>query len=693
MSWDVRPGTEVMVKAEPGLRISGCVVRQDDVGMTDAEVRAVDPRSGHTFATHTASDGCFAFDGLPTAKFRIVASAAGFMPSEQWYVPGKKLKLVLSVPKTLHGQVLREGKPAPGLLVKLSGIVDRQTPSDASGRFSFKELTPGWYRARVVDGSWVGEAERWLKQGELPALLTVRLQPGGALEGTVSDELGPLSGASVRVHPDWQTTTDVQGHYRIGPLAERRYSVHASAPGHVPAYLSDDPSISFGKVTRADVMLRRVAGLSGSIVDSNQTPLSNATIDVYPDRASTSHDNGSVRTGSDGRFLVPVGPGRYVFLVQHPGFASVQLHVTAPSSNMRVVLPAGGGIAGVVSDEHGPVAGAKVVAWKAEGETPNLGFPETKTGPHGEFELRDLPQGRWIVRAESGVSQFGAAWRDGVPPAAPYRRVRGRVDVNAGTKVQLGLRFGTGPSIRGRVVDERGHPIAGAEVRAKASQAEGEAWSQPDGSFEIEDLEATQRYQVDAYRRGYPKRSSPRSATPGGEVELVLPSPAWVTGRVLGVGGEPLSNAVINEEPVADPKGDFRVPVGAGGEVTLHVVAAGYAAELRTTKAKPGEDTSVGAVELTHGRPLQGVVVDADTGAPVSTGQVFLNARRFADSFTADDEAVIEENGRFRLGRVGEVQTLTVHVPGYEWSETPLRDWREPLTLRVHRARAPAQAQ
>src|SRR5262245_39667059 len=112
-------------------------------------------------------------------------------------------------------------------------------------------------------------------------------------------------------------------------------------------------------------------------------------------------------------------------------------------------------------------------------------------------------------------------------------------------------------AVAGRVVDERGGPVAGATVRATASPAGdlerapaevlARTVSAPDGSFRLEGLAPGRLYEV-AAGRGLALASAtvdlPEQGPPPA-VRLVLRRGRAAAGRVVDEAGQPVAAAVV----------------------------------------------------------------------------------------------------------------------------------------------------
>jgi hypothetical protein len=87
----------------------------------------------------------------------------------------------------------------------------------------------------------------------------------GALEGTVSDEFGPVANASIEarctatgaIH--W-AQTDSRGYYRMEALRSGHYSLWVKSAGHDSTWIRE-VIVEAGRTTRADVHLSRARAI------------------------------------------------------------------------------------------------------------------------------------------------------------------------------------------------------------------------------------------------------------------------------------------------------------------------------------------------------------------------------------------------------------------------------------------------
>jgi hypothetical protein len=113
----------------------------------------------------------------------------------------------------------------------------------------------------------------------------------GAIEGIVTraGSSQPIQGARVAIWgdkgPDFQTTTDANGHYAFGGIPTGPFNMEVQAEGYLS---TPDPStgktirftISDGQLTRHDVTMTSAGALAGRVLDENREPLPGVAVEV-----------------------------------------------------------------------------------------------------------------------------------------------------------------------------------------------------------------------------------------------------------------------------------------------------------------------------------------------------------------------------------------------------------------------------
>lgn len=564
--------------------------------------------------------------------------------------------------------LLPDGRPAPDAIVALHRArtawpewdgeqLDRARTGD-DGAFQFRvdalpglfvEFTHAQFAGAAIEVPWRREA------------LELRLEPGFELDGLVTNDVGaPVPNARVALEsvPGEQrrvtvTTTAANGRYafknlRAGPV--RLVARHESWQPVV------EPTVVVGDQLRVDLRCERPAmtPLRGRVVSAaNQAPIAGALVQLLPlNQQIGLCDPSSARTGADGTFLLTgLSRGNLRLLVRHPD------HGSLPPSTQRVGEVAGGLLLELPS--RSTVSGQLVVD-----EPPAL-------FRGGELlELTDFAgQVDHAVVAPDGSFRFAAS----MSPGKGTLRLLGRqfafqrsrtleelivIDENGATVLEIAVVRPT--SVRGKLVDAKGAPLAGAQVVQVKVFAESArtitqaaekldlstfgkqvvqlfgsdrdellATTEADGSFEIRGLvpgDITVRFAL----RGH-ARLQRRIRVPGnqqraeiGSVEL--PRAARLQGRVhrgeRGIGGVSVTllgreaqaivttdrNGRWTAEDLVPGRYRVQAKLPFGVPVQLVEVPAGGAVPMVDTPLEPGRSVR-GVVVGSQGRPLPGAAV------------------------------------------------------------------------------------
>ncbi len=279
-----------------------------------------------------------------------------------------------------------------------------------------------------------------------------------SLVGAVLDlEDAPIPGAQVCVAPgelgptfalDWRprcVRADQRGSFRVEPIAPGRYSVSASARGHIPPPSLRERAglhvtVAAG-ATRDGLVLRLRPGggeLRGVIRDITGGTVSGASV-FSQDALTVSDDQGEFSLWLDMRSFVRVR-------VTADGYAHAAILEHRPFGRVvEVLLRPEVVITGrVITAESGaPVAGVAVVT-----TTPGLmGYsgsfstePRAVTDEDGRFRFTGLAPGRYKPQVrdrsyrgqarESVLLELGGAPADVVVPVHPARRLEGQIRNN-----------------------------------------------------------------------------------------------------------------------------------------------------------------------------------------------------------------------------------------------------------------------
>ncbi len=637
-----------------------CVVARRSVGQAEIESAHVfvygeqpDRRFARVAEGFTATNGRVCFESLPTGVTWVLADAPGTARASTQLVlsASRDVTLLLPPASTFEARVTDElGVPLPKATVLLSGSdplpYGKLTGADGLARFDFVVAPPWQLRVHCAgyeSAQRVGVSEN----------VTVALRRLGELEvRVVTAQEKPVAGAAVLIvgsalWPARRARTETNGSATIRGLSAGSYDLQASFGDGISA-----PVIGFelARGAKETLTLRLEAGLrvtawvtdgeaadAAAVADADVV-LAEAGLGSFPQRG---------RTGRDGKVsLGPIYPGPATLGARHPDFVTGPLVAmpAAPSGPVRVALLRGATLRGDVEDARGrPIGGATIevvgtdrfglpiaetpqasqfrathFAWSLQGPTalipagelgvmpgpvppipaagtllsgtstlPLLASDPTEFQPwvsrdNGEFEARPVTPGR--VRALVRHPAYVEAVSELVT-LLPAGEARVRV-------VML-----RGGDLEGRVVDERGFPVAGVDVSVVAERGtfSRSTITAADGAFAFAAVPQAVTISVarpeDAARVALKKSLE---VPEGGRqnVELVIPSPREsVRIVVLDDRAEPVELAEVR------------------------VTSLELSAPLRSTLFT---DAS-GAVELSDARGLTlSVVVDAPRFAKVA---------------------------------------------------------------------------
>jgi protocatechuate 3,4-dioxygenase beta subunit len=141
------------------------------------------------------------------------------------------------------------------------------TLTDASGKFTFRDLEPGLYLVAVEKDGWVvARASRALKTavtaGQAAPALTVKLLRTAVISGRVTDADGdPMSGVSIQVTPEtsrksgspgsWGASTNDRGEYRaynVAPGLYRICATYMAVPRQMDVQMQPAPLAAYPRV-------------------------------------------------------------------------------------------------------------------------------------------------------------------------------------------------------------------------------------------------------------------------------------------------------------------------------------------------------------------------------------------------------------------------------------------------------------
>jgi protocatechuate 3,4-dioxygenase beta subunit len=651
--------------------------------------------------TKTDSSGRFQVSiAKPGSEISLRVFPAG-LPSVELQGPfdltgeNDELEVLLPAAEAISGRVFDEaGKPVKGVLIRVGvdpsaaegdGVPFDEAKSDADGLFVLKAAPAG---ALSTNSYLPGFAAASLFRSRSKNPERIVIKRGGRVGGSVVDPAGkPVAGAVV-VAGEVAAETDAAGRYELAGVPEGLASVEVVWKEDLAARRLGI-RIKKGEVARADLALARSAAVAGTVLDEKtRRPLAGAR--VFASAATTpwapADAPRNATTDARGRFRIAGLAARdYMVIASRkdcvrsviPGV----LAGIAPPGSANFALRRTATIFGRVSDELGkPVSGARVNLLPPAGRRALLAGrwasarPATASGGDGAFRLRGVAPGA-AVSIQAAKPGFVPARRDGISPSGESAK-----------GIVLVLRRGF--EARGRVVNEREEPVAGAEVRltrnerhdsgsffssSDSSVGRPAATSDRDGRFVARSLQEGQ-YSVRFSREGFAAKMATFEVKDQGVTEwpaVVLRASAPIAGVVRNGKGDPIAGARVfsfdpgrgSDSATSDAEGRFRQDgYQEGSTVTLIVSAEGYA-RLRMSVKAPGTDVSV--VLSTVGT-LRGRVEDGDAQRPIEAFSVRWSTLRSASLQTSSGRDFQSPDGSFELPDVAAMKVeLTASAPGY----------------------------
>ena len=536
---------DVFVIAAHDLR--GRVVASDDPerGISGAEVQLLD-NERFSPRTRTDAEGNFVLPGVLAGPVTITASADGYLPS----IPGTTVQagpdasettITLDSAPTITGrveppmvaQVSIELRPETmqmgmgtggGMIFAAGGGASVET--DGDGNFELGPAMPGprTLVARVADGR-TGEVR--VEVGPDGAKdVVIQLEERATLRGVVRSSNGqPVAQANVSLRPEQQPgeptmrltvngrdmgsemgTSTADGRFEIGGLAAGTHEIQVVDRYGEPLPIVGDATIEIAEGSDRDGFELVVEAHDGVIRGMVRTADGTAVPDVWvhatllpemampgapgPDdggpsthsemRMIVADDGGAgngrppVLTDEEGRFeITGLRDARYELAAESSGGRQRVTEIARPGQDVALALAELGRVEGQVTLDGQPL---KSFGVRVEGPTAR---GKQVRDSSGHFELERLDPGTYqlVVTAPDGTG-------------------RAEVTVGAGESVTQDVVLEHKLTVRGRIVDEAGEPVAGAmilvgegaagQVSIEHSGDEMPLTTDKDGNFELD---------------------------------------------------------------------------------------------------------------------------------------------------------------------------------------------------------------
>ncbi|HET9625424.1 MAG TPA: carboxypeptidase-like regulatory domain-containing protein, partial [Kofleriaceae bacterium] len=631
------------------------------------------------------ADGRFVLDGLAPGRYRLRVTGTGLLPAEVRYVPvpSDEARIVVARQVAIEGIVTDAGKPVAGAQVGLRGDAIGGTieiKTSPTGTFKFPDLPEGCYQLFAYQAALAARTVRVARLGAGPfPPVELRLEAAAIVVGRVIDRdegTGLVAAVELRPSGDDQAPRYARsgddGVFRIEGVPNGKWIADAFVPGYLSAgglELEAGHGVS-------ELQLVRGGAITGRVVDGDGHPIAGATVRALTAGANPTEISGEVDRDKLRRFSgrtaapVPITPGAGGGLGEDPqviarGELGVLVGPIPP-------IPPPGAVAAQVAQV------AQAVDPSLAGEPPPLAGPADRasiwtTGADGVYRIVGL--GRTKVTVLGAAIGFAEA-RSRQVTVEPGQVVAG---------VDLVLTPGT--MIVGKVTDQHGAPVIGAQVTATPGGDRGEhggdraaagapldAFTDESGDYKLGPVTGTVELHATAYGHGEARRTleiaAVRGKTPGERREdLVLAvADAQIAGILEDVTGAPVAGARLEvvagasegRHAVAAADGTFTIDLLPAGKVRLRVDHPLYPPDELEVVAASGHPATV-HLRLALGGGAEGALLEAASGAPIAG--VSLAASGPGNGLA---EAATDPAGRWKLGplRPGRWR-IQIKQPGY----------------------------
>jgi protocatechuate 3,4-dioxygenase beta subunit len=625
-----------------GVRISGTVIDGAGAPVTGAEVSAelelgtpdkalatttqpVDagapPPAAHV-AAPTIADGRFVIGGLAAGRYRLRVSGTGLLAAEVRYVPvpSDEVRIVVARQVRIDGKVVDGTTPMPNASVGLrgeaiGGTIEART--DATGAFHFPDLPEGRYQVYAWQGALAARSVRVNRLGAGPfEPVELRLESGAIVVGKVIDRetnTGLVAAVELRPIGDDQAPRYARsgddGVFRIEGVPHGEWVADAFAPGYTsPGGIELEAGRGI-----SELALVRGGTIEGRILDGSGNAIAGATVRALgtgqnAPEYSAAVDQDRLRRFS-GRMSAPT-PVMTAFTAD-PGFIPRgELGVTtgpippipppgAQSATRQAVIDAS-----VFVGEPEPLAidAARAAIWT--------------TGLDGRYRIRGLPKGKVVVLARAGG----------------YAEARSKqVAVDGGQTVEnIDIVLTPGTFVIGKVVDQHGTPVIGAQVAAKPELgAPLSAFTDTDGTYKLGPLAGTVELAANAYGHGDARRTVDlpvvKGTTPGEQREdlTLVVADAILAGNVDDAAGATVAGATVEligndlRRAVTTADGTFQIDMVAAGPHRVRITHPDYPPVELDATASTGALVRV-RLRLPLGGAVEGVLLDGASGSPLA---------------------------------------------------------------------------
>ncbi|MFO0983565.1 MAG: sigma-70 family RNA polymerase sigma factor [Planctomycetota bacterium] len=468
------------------------------------------------------------------------------------------------------------------------------------------------------------------------------------------------------------TSTGAQGEFSMERPRVPLVDLSVTAAGFPVAEVSEHPVDRF-----VTVRLRRGGTVFGKVTrEADGLPVARVRVSASWSPVPRAKDRVETRTDASGNYrLEGVVPRRVSLWIIPEQEAWQELEISVSDGGelrQDVAVKLGGTLRGTVTEALGgaPIAGAEISVGQF---APKIAC----TDERGEYQLT----GVWVPPSSVDVVHVRAAGF-----GTSEQNIE---DFTEGIKA-IDFALARAREARGRVIDARGEPVAGAYVAAVASAATSgflqwrrrdwiSARTERDGTFALRGLrpDAPHALLVAMHRYGSVLHDFPASEATQASIDLgdiALPPPGSIAGRVVDAAGGPMKGvlvlmhgwnddrfrfsggerATLTEDDVGrrtahtSEDGRFRFEDLAAGEYGLNAwLRDSGPGDRQKVSLGAGEDRAGVEIVIAGGLSIDGTVVDT-AGEPVAHVQAFMNL----ESDPKVWRVAMCEDGRFHFERL-----------------------------------------
>ena len=472
--------------------IRGRLVDDDGESLADVWIAIATGGTRLEKGTTSGADGRFHLRGLIPGTYRLKANARGRLPAETTDLEVVRDgetnagDLVLGRGAAIVGRVLFEnGQPVSDARVHpIDAKDDRWLASEVrtgeDGRFQITALTPNPCRIVITHNGDTTRTDVLVPSVDGTDAGDIKIRVGTTLSGTVRDAGGrTLLGAGVVLREKRmteakdgsvarsqsgtprQSRTGHGGHFAISGLTPG--SVH-TLEIYREGYASHREDVALNDATDTEIAITLAHGtvIGGHVVDDLGRPVPGAevTIEVQGNERG-GNAIAKTRTGASGDFVVrgfDEADERFFVLVTATGFSQwKRKHLSATTDELdQIVLVRDGRLEGLVREAASKEAVAtfqvrlhsETTSSRALNRAIPGGIADVRASS-GRFVLHEVPAGIYTV--EIRAPGYATTREDGVV-------------VTSGETSDVTITLTRGSSLRGRIVDAKGTPVAGARI-------------------------------------------------------------------------------------------------------------------------------------------------------------------------------------------------------------------------------------